>query len=101
MKTNPFVSLLRSRKFWLAVIDLVTAVLGIWLGRFFDAETARLIMLTWAATQPVWLALIGSIAWQNKTAIQGEANIKREIALAERWEAEEAREAAKTGCCGK
>ncbi|MEN6507086.1 MAG: hypothetical protein ABFD92_21325 [Planctomycetaceae bacterium] len=72
---NPFKVLLRSRKFWLAILDAIAAILGLWVGTLVDEATAKLIMATWAATQPVFVTVIAAIAYEDKANMEMIAKI--------------------------
>ena len=70
MTPNPFSGLVHSRKFWLAVLDGLTAILGLWIGTLVSEETATLIIATWAALQPVFITVIGATAYEDKAKLE-------------------------------
>lgn len=72
---NPFLVLLHSRKFWLAILDAVAAILGLWIGTLVDETTAKLIMATWGALQPVFVTVIAAIAYEDKANMEMTAKI--------------------------
>lgn len=76
MTPNPFSGLLHSRKFWLAVIDAVAAVLGLWVGSYVEPKLAQLILATWAAFQPVLIVVIAAIAYEDKANVQASAKVE-------------------------
>jgi hypothetical protein len=61
---NPFAILLRSRKFWLLILDVVVSATLYFVGKYAPvaAEDVKFLI---ALLQPVFLLLIGSIAYQN------------------------------------
>ena len=80
MKPNPFSGLVRSRKVWLAILDAIAAILALWLGALASEKMAVLIMATWAAIQPVILAVIISITAEDKARIVADGGIKEALA---------------------
>lgn len=62
---NPFASLVRSRKFWLAVLDAGGGIIALWVGAYVAEPTRNLILATWAALQPVFVAIIAAIAYED------------------------------------
>ena len=64
---NPFVGLLRSRKFWIAVLDMVVAMVVFFLGKYAKLAIEDTIVII-AALQPVVLMLIAGIAWEDAAA---------------------------------
>ena len=82
MTPNPFSGLLHSRKFWLAILDCVSAILALWVGTLVAEETAKLIVLTWAAVQPVFITIIAAIAYEDKALVQSEAIVRAAQAAA-------------------
>ena len=70
---NPISGLLRSRKFLLAVIDAIAGILGLWVGTLATQETATLIMATWGALQPVFIAVIAMIAYEDKAKLEAKS----------------------------
>lgn len=70
---NPFALLLRSRKFWLLVLDTVVS-----LGLFFAAKYApgalADIKYLIVALQPVVVTVILAIAWEDNTKVKAQAD---------------------------
>ena len=64
---SPFRGLLQSRKFWLVVIDAVTALVGLFAANFWP-DRQEFIISFWAALQPVFVAAIVGIAWEDSAA---------------------------------
>jgi hypothetical protein len=75
MTPNPFSGLIHSRKFWLAILDCVSAILALWIGTLVAEQTAILIMGTWAAIQPVFITIIAAIAYEDKAAMEAASRI--------------------------
>ena len=64
---NPFKGLLKSRKFWLLVLDMVIALTVIFVTEY--AETSlELTVAIIAAFQPVFIFAIGGIAFEDGMA---------------------------------
>ena len=57
-------SLLRSRKFWLAILDLVVSLTLFFVGKYaaFAVEDVNTVIV---AIQPVFVMLIGAIAYED------------------------------------
>ncbi len=66
MKPNIF----KSRKFWIALVDAVVSLAGLWVGFLLVPERAELVVATIAIIQLPVLVLINSIAQQNVAALQ-------------------------------
>ena len=78
---NPFSGLLHSRKFWLAILDAVTGLLALWLGALASEKTATLVIATWGGLQPVFIAVIAGIAYEDKAKLQAASQDKETAAL--------------------
>ena len=64
---NPFKGLLRSRKFLLVAIDAGAAVTGLVAARYLPESQDFIIALV-ATLQPVFVAAIVGIAWEDAAA---------------------------------
>jgi len=64
---NPISGLLHSRKFWVAVADLTVTLTLYFVGKYAPAY-ADDVKIVIAAIQPVFLVLIGSIAYEDGAA---------------------------------
>lgn len=64
MNPNPFAALLHSRKFWLTVFDAVLALTTFFVAKYLPqaAEDVKFVFLT---IQPVFVAIILAIAWED------------------------------------
>ena len=62
--------LFQSRKFWIAVVDCVISLVGIWAGFLLVPEQAGLVVASFAALQLPVIALIGSIAVEDSAALK-------------------------------
>jgi hypothetical protein len=78
---NPFSGLIHSRKFWLAILDCVSAILALWIGTLVAEQTAILIMGTWAAIQPVFITIIAAIAYEDKAAMEAASRVEAAAAI--------------------
>jgi len=62
---SPFQGLLRSRKFWLAMGDLAASLILYFVGKYAAPAIAEDVNYLIAAIQPVFLILIGAIAYED------------------------------------
>ena len=76
MVPNPFSGLLHSRKVWLAVVDAIAAILALWIGAYVEPKLAQLILATWAALQPVIIAVIVMIAVEDRGNVAAAAKVE-------------------------
>ena len=65
--SNPFVGLLNSRKFWIAVLDMVVSLCLYFVGKYAPGMMDDIKIII-ASAQPVVLILIASIAWEDAAA---------------------------------
>jgi hypothetical protein len=70
MKPNPFVNLLHSRKFWMAILDMLILLAGIIVGRYATPEDADFILKIVAILQPVFVTVIAAIAYEDGQALK-------------------------------
>jgi hypothetical protein len=70
-------SLFKSRKFWLMILDLVVSLTMFFVGKYADAALFDDIKFVIVALQPVFVTIIGAIAYEDA------ANIKAQGALDE------------------
>lgn len=68
--------LLNSAKFWTAIIDLVVSLILYFVGKYAAAGAFEDVKFVIAALQPVFLMLIGSIAYED-ARIKPWANVKQ------------------------
>jgi hypothetical protein len=71
---NPWGSLLRSRKFWVMLMDLVLSMTIYFVGKYAAPVLAEDVKFIVASIQPVFLFLIGAIAYEDKAAIENGYN---------------------------
>ena len=64
MTPNPFAGLLRSRKFWLLVLDTVVSLVLFFVSKYVP-EAAEDVKFAILALQPVIIAVIVAIAWED------------------------------------
>lgn len=62
---NPISGLFRSRKFWVALFDLVVSLILYFVGKYAAPAVADDIKFVIAAIQPVFLLVIGGIAYED------------------------------------
>ena len=61
---NPFALLVRSRKFWVAVLDVIVSSITLVVGTYFQAQSDFILKLI-AVYQPLFLVVIGAIAAED------------------------------------
>lgn len=72
---DPFLALLKSRKFLLLTLDTVVSLLLYFVGKYFQVAEADLKFLV-AALQPVFVVIIGAIAYEDAhAALEVEAEL--------------------------
>lgn len=62
---NPFSGLLRSRKFWLMLSDVLGSLILYFAVKYLNPSLAEDVKVVLAGLQPVVIALIGSIAFED------------------------------------
>jgi hypothetical protein len=62
---NPFAILLKSRKFWLMVLDVVVSFATYFITKYVNPEMTKDILFVIAGLQPVIVTLIGAIAYED------------------------------------
>lgn len=67
----------KSRKFWIAVLDMIAGLIALYSGRFLSPDDARLIIQTWALMQPVLAVWVGSIAYEDGKALSAGVHPKQ------------------------
>ena len=65
---NPFLGLLRSRKFWLMVLDLAVSFATYFLTKYAAPAVADDVLYVIAGLQPVFVVIIGAIAYEDGQA---------------------------------
>jgi hypothetical protein len=78
------ISLFRSRKFWLAVSDVVVSLVTYFVGKYLDPKASADILFLIGSLQPVWLLVIGSIVVQNVAGIKAQSAIDEAIVYNEK-----------------
>jgi hypothetical protein len=69
---NMDITIWRSRKFWLAVSDVVVSLVTYFVGKYLNPDSAKDILFLIGALQPVMLLVIGSITIQNVEGIKAQ-----------------------------
>jgi hypothetical protein len=65
--------LLKSRKFWLMVADVVVSLATYFISKYASPETSKDVLMVIGAMQPVVITLIASITVQNVAGINSTA----------------------------
>ena len=73
MQPNPFASLIRSRKFWMAIMDAGISSLAIVLGWFLIPDKVNEILTLVGLWQPVMVVVIGAIAYEDAARMKADA----------------------------
>jgi hypothetical protein len=66
---NPFAALLKSRKFWLGVMDVVVSVTLFFVTKV-NAAMVEDVKFLIGALQPMFIMIIGSIAYEDGEAMK-------------------------------
>lgn len=67
MNPNPFLALLKSRKFWLLILDTAVSLTLFFGAKYFAANLEDIKFLI-GALQPVFVFIIGAIAYEDAHA---------------------------------
>jgi hypothetical protein len=62
---NPLAGLLRSRKFWLLVLDTAISLILYFVGKYAPAGVFEDVKVIILALQPVFIVIIGAIAYED------------------------------------
>lgn len=62
--------ILKSRKFWIMVADLVVSVTTYFVAKYVSPDTAKDVLFLLASCQPVIIAVIASMTVQNVAAMK-------------------------------
>jgi hypothetical protein len=65
MTDNPFKALLMSRKFWLAMLDIVVSLTTYFVTKYSNPQAAEDVLKVIAALQPLFVTIIGAIAYED------------------------------------
>ena len=65
---NPFSKLLKSRKFWLLILDTAVSI-ALWAVNRFSPGAETDVKFLIAAIQPVFVTIIGAIAYEDANAL--------------------------------
>lgn len=65
---NPFSGLLRSRKFWLLILDTIVSALVFFVTKYATPAAAEDAIYMIGLIQPVFVAVIAGIAWEDSAA---------------------------------
>lgn len=80
MQPNPINSLFHSRKFLLALTDAVASSVLLLATRFLSPGDVELVKQIVVIYQPVLVAVIASIAWEDNTQTHADAMVQAAIA---------------------
>ena len=75
MQPNPFLSLLKSRKFWLMILDLVVSGIIYFVPKYTAPEIAQDLLWLVAAIQPVFVTVIGAVAYEDRSRLEADAKV--------------------------
>ena len=75
MQPNPFLSLLKSRKFWLMILDTVVSGCIYFIPKYTAPEVANDALWFIAALQPVFVTIIGSVAYEDRSRLEADAKV--------------------------
>lgn len=73
---NPFSSLLKSRKFWLTMLDLVVSFTGYFVTKYVAPDYAKDVLFVIGGIQPVFVTIIASIAYEDGKNVQAGADVQ-------------------------
>jgi len=62
---NAFQLLVRSRKFWLMILDTVVSIGSYFAAHYLSPEAVEMVQFLILSLQPVFLMLIGAIAYED------------------------------------
>lgn len=65
MTSTPF---WKSRKFWYTVVDVIVSTATYFVGKYAAPDLSKDILFLIATWQPVVIALIASVAWEDAAA---------------------------------
>lgn len=73
---NPLQKLLRSRKFWLMVLDVVVSVTLYFVTAYASPEAQEHVKFLIGVLQPVFVVLIGAIAYEDANYMPDVASLQ-------------------------
>jgi len=73
---NPFAGLLRSRKFWLLILDLVSSTTLYFVGKYAGASIFEDVKMLIGVMQPVFITVIGAIAYEDSANVRAGAAVQ-------------------------
>ena len=65
-------SLFKSRKFWLMILDLIVSLTLFFVGKYADPALFEDIKFVIASLQPVFITVIGAIAYEDAASIKAQ-----------------------------
>lgn len=80
MAPNPFAALLHSRKFWLLILDVVVSMATYFITKYAAPAAANDVLYVIGGIQPVFVTLIGAIAYEDN----GERRLQETLTYSER-----------------
>ena len=75
---NPFAGLLRSRKFWLLTLDIVVSMATYFITKYAAPGLADDALFVIASVQPVFVVIIGAIAYEDGKAKEAGNHISQQ-----------------------
>lgn len=82
-KPNPVKALLMSRKFLVLILDTVIALVTYFVTKYANPGATEDVMMVIGVLQPVFVALIAMIAYEDAAALKAAANGVEEVKLEE------------------
>jgi hypothetical protein len=76
MTPNPFAGLLHSRKFWLMILDVLVSGAAYFIPKYVAPAVATDALWLIAAIQPVFVTVIGAVAYEDKAKIEADVQVK-------------------------
>ena len=73
---NPFSGLLKSRKFWLLILDLICSVTLYFVGKYAGASVFEDVKMLIVSLQPVFVTVIGAIAYEDGKNVTASASVQ-------------------------
>ena len=86
---NPFASLLKSRKFWLTILDLVVSFAGYFVTKYVAPDYAKDVLFVIAGIQPVFVTIIAAIAYEDGKNVQAGADVQAAEISYQSWLSED------------
>ena len=70
------ISIWKSRKFWIMVVDVVVSLVTYFVGRYVSPEAGKDIMTIVLSLQPIIISVVVSITVQNVAGINAQGKVE-------------------------